>query len=114
MPETIDQKQARLEKLKAQQQALLERAKAVQKRIARAESADKERRRKEDNRTKLLLGVAVLEAAKYNDQVRQALLEAVPKLRDNEREFMLNESALWAELLSQWSPAEQLAIGHQA
>lgn len=105
MSDTVENKQARLERLKAKQQELLDRAKAVQKRIARAESADREKRRKEDNRTKLLLGVAVLEAAKYNAQVRQALLDAVPKLRDNEREFMLNESELWAELLAAWSQA---------
>lgn len=98
MTETVEQKQVRLERLRAQQQALLDRAKAVQKRIQRTESAEKSKRKKQDDRTKLVLGVAIAYAAKKNPQAMVVLKDAVRGLSAKDQGFLLEESALWAEL----------------
>jgi hypothetical protein len=95
--ETVESKQQRLDKLKAQQRALLDRAKAVELRIRRAESADKSKRRKQDDRTKLLVGVALLEAAQKNAHLRTMLRDAVRVLKPADRTFLTEQSALWAE-----------------
>lgn len=97
MAETVEQKNERLAKLKARQQALLEQAKEVGKRIARTESADKSKRRKQDDRTKLLIGVALLESAQKNAHLRTMLRDAVRVLKPNDRTFLTEQSALWAE-----------------
>ncbi len=97
MAETIESKEQRLKKLKERQQELLERAKEVGKRIARAESAEKSKRRKQDDRTKLLLGVALLEAAQKNVHLRATLKDVVRILKPNDRTFLTEQSALWAE-----------------
>lgn len=98
MTETVESKQQRLDKLKAQKQALLERAKAVEKRIARAESASKAKRKSQDDRTKTLLGVAILGAARKNPQLLAALNNAVQGLTQKDRDFLTGESELWREL----------------
>ena len=97
MSETVENKQQRLDKLKAQQRALLERAKAVEQRIRRAESAEKSKRRKQDDRTKLLVGVALLEAAQKNAHLRTMLRDAIRVLKPTDRTFLTEQSALWAE-----------------
>lgn len=97
MTETVESKQQRLDKLKAQQRALLDRAKAVELRIKRAESVDKSKRRKQDDRTKLLVGVALLEAAQKNAHLRTMLRDAVRVLKPADRTFLTEQSALWAE-----------------
>jgi hypothetical protein len=56
---SVETKEARLNKLKARRRALLDRAKILELRIKRAESAEKRTRKKPDDRTKLLLGVAI-------------------------------------------------------
>lgn len=104
MAETVESKQQKLDKLKARQQALVAQAKEVGKRIARVESAENAKRRKEDNRAKLLLGVAIFEAAKVDPAVRQILISAARKLRPNELKFLIGESRLYAELLDQQRP----------
>ncbi|SEP48229.1 hypothetical protein SAMN02787149_1379 [Pseudomonas sp. Snoq117.2] len=101
MSETVESKQQRLDKLKAQQRALLERAKAVEQRIRRAESAEKSKRRKQDDRTKLLVGVALLEAAQKNTHLRTMLREAIRVLKPADRTFLTEQSALWAEFEAQ-------------
>ena len=98
MAETVENKQQRLDKLKARQQALLDQAKEVAKRIARAESAEKAKRKKQDDRTKMLLGVAILGAAQKNPQVLAVLREAVNGLKQQDRDFLTRDSDLWLEV----------------
>lgn len=98
MQETIEQKQARLDKLRAKEQELLAKAKQVKQRIARAESAEKAKRKKQDDRSKLVLGVAILHAAKKDPRVLATLQEAARWLPQKDRDFLEGESALWAEV----------------
>jgi hypothetical protein len=56
---SVETKEARLNKLKARRCALLDRAKILELRIKRAESAETRTRKKQDDRTKVLLGVAI-------------------------------------------------------
>jgi len=96
--ETVENKQQRLDKLKARQQALLDQAKEVARRIARAESAEKAKRKKQDDRTKMLLGIAILGAAQKNPQVLAVLREAVNGLKPQDRDFLTRDSDLWLEV----------------
>lgn len=97
MAETIESKEQRLQKLRDRQQALLDKAKAVQKRIERAESVQKAKTKKSDDRTKLLIGVAVLELAKTNPTLRKMILDSVRVLRPQEQAFLSKESVLWTQ-----------------
>ncbi|WP_075358505.1 hypothetical protein [Caballeronia sordidicola] len=94
MTETVEQKIQRLDKLKAQKQTLLDRAKAVEKRIARAESTEKTKQRKQESQIKLLLGVAILGAAQRDRNVFSALSKAVEGLSEKDRE-RITTSDLW-------------------
>ncbi|WP_175983315.1 hypothetical protein [Caballeronia zhejiangensis] len=107
MAETIESKEERLQKLRARQQALLDKAKAVQKRIERAESVQKAKTKKSDDRTKLLIGVAVLELAKTNPVLQKMIRESVRVLKPQEQTFLTEQSGLWAkfeELSKEASP----------
>ncbi|WP_250442266.1 hypothetical protein [Caballeronia sp. AZ1_KS37] len=106
MTESIESKEQRLQKLRERQQALLDKAKAVQKRIERVESVQKAKTKKSDDRTKLLIGVAVLELAKTNPHLQKMIRESVRVLRPQEQTFLTEQSALWAtfEALSKEEP----------
>ncbi|MFM0140881.1 hypothetical protein [Caballeronia grimmiae] len=112
MTETVESKQQRLDKLKAQKQAILERAKEVQKRIARVESASKAKRKSQDNRTKTLLGVAILGAARRNPQLLAALNNAVLGLTQKDRDFLTGESELWREVNTAAAPTAPAQATH--
>lgn len=107
MTETIEQKQQRLDKLKAQQSALLNKAKEIQKRISRVQSAEKSKRKKQDDHTKILLGVAIAAAVKKNPQALAVLKEAVKSLPAKDQGFLAEESEYWAELSGSPKPAVQ-------
>lgn len=99
MAETTQQKQERLDRLKARQQALLDRARSVQRKIARAESVDKAKRKKQDDRTKLIVGVAILNAAQRDARILSVLREAIRGLTSKDQGFLAQESTLWAEVI---------------
>jgi alkylhydroperoxidase/carboxymuconolactone decarboxylase family protein YurZ len=107
MTESVEQKQQRLEKLKAQQTALLNKAKEIQKRIGRVQSAEKSKRKKQDDHTKILLGVALAAAVKKNPQALTLLKEAVKGLPAKDQGFLAQESEYWAELNGGANPAVQ-------
>lgn len=108
--ETIESKEQRLQKLRERQQALLDKAKAVQKRIERAESAQKAKTKKSDDRTKLLIGVAVLELAKTNPTLQKMIRDSVRVLKPQEQTFLTEQSGLWGkfeELSKEAAPTAQ-------
>lgn len=106
MAETIENKEQRLQKLKERQQALLDKAKAVAKRIERAESATKAKRRKDDDRTKLLIGVALLEQAQTSPQLQRMIQTCVKVLKPRDRTFLTEQSELWSEFEKMAKEAE--------
>lgn len=96
---------AKIDAIREQQAKLKERLDELKKAEARELAEAKARRRKSDNKTKLLIGVAVVAAARGMDDRSQTNKHALLKLintwlNEKDRQAVLT-SSLWKELAHQ-------------
>lgn len=88
---------SRVDKIKAQKMALLEKLKELQKEESKAASADKQLRRKSDDRTKLLFGIAAMAYIRDTPAAGMLIAHQAEKLSPSDRKFLAT-SELWKEL----------------
>ncbi len=86
-----------VDKLKARKQALLDRLRELEQKEKQAVSAEMQARRKADDRTKLLLGIAAMAYIKDTPAAGAEIARFAERLSPSDRRFLAT-SALWKEL----------------